>query len=107
MTDTGPVPESNGELVKRLPLAYRQSDFPTTLGLLDPGIRVYPRSEEPGANYVYAGHDGLFEYLGNWLGQWDDYETEVISFQDAEANTVLVEMAERGHRREHHRVAHV
>ncbi len=91
------MPESNVELVKRLLLAFQQSDFPTALGLLDPGVRVYPRSEEPGAKEVYDGHDGLFEYLGNWLGQWDDYETEPISFQEADANRVLVEMAERGH----------
>ena len=73
------------------------SDFPTALALLDPGVRVYPRSEEPGAKEVYAGHEGLFEYLGNWLGQWDDYEVEPTSFQNAPGDRVLVEMAERGH----------
>jgi hypothetical protein len=33
----------------------------------------------------------------NWLGQWDDYETEPVSFQEAGRSKVLVEMAERGH----------
>jgi ketosteroid isomerase-like protein len=97
MADTARMPEQNAELVKRLLLAYQHADFPTALALLDPGVRVYPRSEEPAVNEVYAGHDGLFEYLGNWLGQWDDYETEPISFQDAPGNRVMVVMAERGH----------
>ena len=67
------------------------------LALTDPAVRVYPRSEEPGVKQVYTGHEGMFEYLGNWLSQWDDYETEPTSFQDAPADRVLVEMAERGH----------
>ena len=89
--------ERNIELVRRLLLAYQRADFPTALGILDPGIQVYPRSEEPGANEVYVGHDGVFEYLGNWLGQWDDYETEPITFEDAPGDQVLVVVAERGH----------
>jgi len=97
MADTAPMPEENIELVKRLLLAYRQSDFPATLALLDEKVRVYPRSEEPGVSEVYEGHDGLFEYLGNWLGQWDDYETEPISFRDAPGDQVMVVMTERGH----------
>jgi ketosteroid isomerase-like protein len=91
------MPDSNIDLVKRLLLAYQQGDFPTALGILDPEVRIYPRSEEPGAKEVYTGHDGLLEYLGNWLGQWDDYETEPVSFQEAGRSKVLVEMAERGH----------
>jgi ketosteroid isomerase-like protein len=89
--------EENIELTKRLLLAYRRADFPTALALLDPAVRVYPRPEEPGVNQEYVGHDGLLEYLGNWLGQWDDYEIEPVSFQDAPGDRVLVVMAERGH----------
>jgi ketosteroid isomerase-like protein len=97
MTDTSPVPEGNTDLVKRLLLAYGQSDFPTALAILDDGVRIYPRSEEPGVDEVYTGHEGLFDYMGNWLGQWDDYATEPISFREAPGDRVMVVIAERGH----------
>ena len=91
------MPEENVQLVRRLLLAYQHGDFPTALGLLDAGVRVYPRSEEPGVGEVYTGHDGLFEYLGNWLSQWDDYETEPISFREAPGDRVMAVLGERGH----------
>ena len=97
MADTEPMPQENTALVKRALLAYRQADFPTALAILDPEICIYPRSEEPGVAEVYTGHDGLFEYLGNWLGQWDEYETEPTSYREAPEDRVLVVMAERGH----------
>jgi ketosteroid isomerase-like protein len=87
----------NVDVVKRLVLAYNRADFQTALALIDPDIRVYPRSEEPGVREVYGGHEGAFEYLGNWLGQWDDYETEPLSFREAADDRILVVMAERGH----------
>ena len=85
------------DVVKRLMLAYNRADFQTALSLIDPAVRVYPRSEEPGVNEVYTGHEGTFEYLGNWLGQWDDYESEPLSYREAPDGRILVEMAERGH----------
>jgi len=97
IADTGAVPEGNVDVVKQLMLAYQRADFPTALGILDPEVRVYPRSEEPGVDDVYVGHDGVFQYLGNWLGQWDEYETDPVSFEDAPDDQVLVVMTERGH----------
>ena len=60
------------KLVKRLALAFERGDLQTALESTDPHVRVYPRSEEPGVKQVYEGHDGVFEYLGNWYSQWDD-----------------------------------
>ena len=97
MADTAGVAEENVELVRRLMLAYQQADLQTVLAMVDSACRVYPRSEEPGVKEVYTGHDGLFEYMGNWLGQWDDYEAEPISFEEAAGDRVMVVMAERGH----------
>jgi ketosteroid isomerase-like protein len=91
------VPSENEEIVRRMLLAFNRGDLPTALDLVDPAVRVFPRSEEPGVKEVYTGHDGALEYLGNWYSQWDDYETEPISFQEASGNRVLVVMAERGH----------
>jgi ketosteroid isomerase-like protein len=91
------VSSENEQVVRRLLLAYAGADFPAALSILDPRVRVYPRPEEPGADEFYTGPDGLFEYLGNWLGQWDHYETEPLSFREAPGDRVMVVMAERGH----------
>jgi ketosteroid isomerase-like protein len=91
------MPEAELDVVKRLMLAIRLSDLQSVLGLVDQHVLVYPRSEEPGVKEVYEGHEGAFEYLGNWYSQWDDYETEPRSYQEASGGRVLVVMAERGH----------
>jgi ketosteroid isomerase-like protein len=91
------MPSENAKVIERLLLAFTGGDLPTVLDLVNPAARLYPRSEEPGVKEVYEGHEGLFEYLGNWYSQWDDYEVEPISFRDAPEDRVLVVMAERGH----------
>ena len=85
------------ELVKRLMLAIRRSDLQSVLGLIDPHVLVYPRSEEPGVRDVYEGHEGAFEYLGNWYSQWDEYEAEPRSYREASGGRILVTLAEHGH----------
>jgi ketosteroid isomerase-like protein len=87
----------NAEVVRRTLLAFNRGDLQTALELVDPAIRVYPRPEEPGVKEVYAGHEGMFEYVGNWYGQWDDYAAEPVTFEDVPGDRVLVVMAERGH----------
>jgi ketosteroid isomerase-like protein len=87
----------NLDVVKRELLAYLGGDYEGWLAGIDPGIRVYPRPEEPGADEVYVGHDAMFEYMGNWLGQWDEYSVEPVSYSDAPGGRVLVVMMERGH----------
>jgi ketosteroid isomerase-like protein len=63
--------------------------------IMDEGVRVYPRPEEPGVRAVYEGLEELEEYIVNWLSQWDDYEFEPVEFRDA-GEQVLVVMRERG-----------
>jgi ketosteroid isomerase-like protein len=87
----------NVELVERLLAAFDGGDLETALPLLDPDIRVYPRSEEPGVKNVYEGHEGLFAYIDNWFSQWDEYKVETVSLKGAPGDRVLVVMAERGH----------
>jgi ketosteroid isomerase-like protein len=48
------MPDSNIDLVKRLFLAYQQGDFPTALGLLDPGVAYIRDRRSPGAKEVYT-----------------------------------------------------
>jgi ketosteroid isomerase-like protein len=61
----------------------------------DPDCRVYPRPEEPDAAREYRGLDGLMEYLMNWFGQWDSYESDPLEIIDA-GEHVLVIARERG-----------
>ena len=91
------VASENEQLVRRLILASETSDLQTVLGLVDEKARMYPRSEEPGVKEVYEGHEGMFEYLGNWYSQWDEYKSEAASVEDAPDDQVLVVMRERGH----------
>jgi ketosteroid isomerase-like protein len=62
---------------------------------MDPEVRMYPRSEEPGVRTVYEGWDGVMEYLVNWYSQWEDYVVEPVKFLDA-GDQVLVVLRERG-----------
>ena len=89
----------NTELVRQVLAAATgaSDDFAAGLALIDAEIQVYPRSEEPGVEPVYSGHQEMFEYFGNWFSQWDEYEAKPISFEDAPEDRVLVVMAERGH----------
>jgi ketosteroid isomerase-like protein len=91
------MPEQELEVVKRLLLAVERSDLQSVLGLVDPHVLVFPRSEEPDVKEVYEGHEGAFEYLGNWYSQWDDYESEPRDYREASGGRILVTMAERGH----------
>jgi ketosteroid isomerase-like protein len=61
----------------------------------DPDIRVVPRPAEPDARREYRGLDELMEYLVNWYGQWEEYETEAVSFEDV-GDYVLGVVRERG-----------
>jgi ketosteroid isomerase-like protein len=91
------MPGENSEVVRRALLASQNSDLQALLSLIAEESRVYPRPEEPGVKESYEGHHGLFEYLGNWFSQWDEYETEPASFEDAPDDQVLVVIRERGH----------
>jgi ketosteroid isomerase-like protein len=72
-----------------------QGDGIAWLRAMDPEVRLYPRSEEPGVRAVYEGWDGVMEYMTNWYSQWEDYEVEPVEFIDA-GDEVLVVLRERG-----------
>jgi ketosteroid isomerase-like protein len=75
--------------------AIADGDATAWLRAMDPEVRLYPRSEEPGVRAVYEGWDGVMEYLVNWYSDWEDYESEPVEFQDA-GDQVLVVLRERG-----------
>ena len=60
-----------------------------------PEIRVFPRPAEPDAAAEYRGLEGLMEYVINWFGQWDDYDSELVEVTDA-GEHILAVVRERG-----------
>ena len=83
------------EIVRRAWEASSDGDVGVWFQAADPDIRVYPRPEEPDAADEYRGLDGLMDYLLNWYGQWDVYESEPLEMIDA-GEHVLVIARERG-----------
>ena len=75
--------------------ATAAGDAAAWLRAMDPEVRLYPRSEEPGVRAVYEGWDGVMEYLVNWYSDWEHYETEAVKYLDA-GDQVLVVLRERG-----------
>jgi ketosteroid isomerase-like protein len=87
--------QQNVEIVRRAWEASSDGDVGVWFQAADPDIRVYPRPEEPDAADEYRGLDGLMDYLVNWYGQWDVYESEPLEMIDA-GEHVLVIARERG-----------
>jgi ketosteroid isomerase-like protein len=87
--------QENVQTLRRLFEAASDGDVGVWFQGADPDIRVYPRPDEPDAADEYRGLDGLMEYLMNWYGQWDVYESEPLEMIDA-GEHVLVVARERG-----------
>jgi ketosteroid isomerase-like protein len=87
--------QENVEPVRRLFEAASDGDVGSLFQAADPDCLVYPRLDEPDAAREYRGLDGLMEYLTNWYGQWDEYESEPLEIIDA-GEHVLVIARERG-----------
>jgi ketosteroid isomerase-like protein len=83
------------ETLARLFEASSEGEVSVWFQAADPDIRIYPRPAEPDAADEYRGLDGLMEYLINWFGQWDVYESEPLEIIDA-GKHVLVIARERG-----------
>jgi ketosteroid isomerase-like protein len=83
------------EALRAVANSAAEGDATAWLRAMDPEVRVYPRSEEPGVRSLYEGWDGVMEYMTNWYSQWEDYEVEPVKFLDA-GDQVLVVLRERG-----------
>jgi ketosteroid isomerase-like protein len=88
--------KDNVEVVKLVLAAFSDGDYEAVFALVDPDVRVYPRPDEPGAEPVYRGHEGLVDYTVNWYSQWDDYEFETRTVREAPGDRVLLLLNERG-----------
>jgi ketosteroid isomerase-like protein len=87
--------QENVQTLRRLFEASSGGDVSVWFQAADTDIRVYPRPAEPDAADEYRGLDGLMDYLLNWYGQWDVYESEPLEIIDAGGH-VLVVARERG-----------
>ena len=87
--------QENVELVRAVAEEAAQGDGAAWLRAMDPDVRLYPRSDEPGVASVYEGWQGVMDYMVNWFGQWESYEFEAVECRDA-GDQVLVVMRERG-----------
>jgi len=76
-------------------VASGDGDIGAWFRAVDPDVRVLPRSAEPDAADEYRGLDELMEYLVNWYGQWEEYEVEPVSIEEA-GEHVLAVVRERG-----------
>jgi ketosteroid isomerase-like protein len=91
----GPMSQDDVETLQAVAGEVADGDTAAWFRALDPTIRLYPRSEEPGVRALYEGWDGVMEYMVNWYSQWEEYEVERVEFLDA-AGQVLVVMREVG-----------
>jgi ketosteroid isomerase-like protein len=89
------VSKENVEILRRAWEEVADGDIGIWFRASDPDIRVYPRPDEPDAADEYRGLDGLMEYITNWFGQWESYESEPLEMIDA-GEHVLVIARERG-----------
>ena len=75
--------------------AFLDNDFEAWFATADPGLKLYPRPEEPGVKECYEGWDELFAYLINWFSGWKEYTAEPVRFIDG-GDYVVVELNEVG-----------
>jgi ketosteroid isomerase-like protein len=88
LRDTALVSQENVEIIRRL--FENADDVGAWFQAAAPDIAVYPRPEEPDAASEYHGLDGAMEYLINWFGQWDEYESEPIEILDAGTHVLVI-----------------
>jgi ketosteroid isomerase-like protein len=89
------VTRTDVEIVRSTFEAAADGDVGVWFRACDPDIGVFPRPAEPDAKREYRGLDELMEYLVNWFGQWEEYEFEPVSLDEAGGH-VLAVIRERG-----------
>jgi ketosteroid isomerase-like protein len=87
--------QKNVEIVRKGMGAFLENDFEGFFALADPGIKLYPRPEEPGVKERYEGVEQILDYMVNWYSGWKDYTLEPVRFIDA-GDWVVVELNEVG-----------
>jgi ketosteroid isomerase-like protein len=89
------VSQENVEVVRAAIDAYERDDTDGVLSLCDPEIEITQAADLLGAPQHHHGHAGVLEAIADWVEQWDDYRTEVISMTDL-GDQVMVKLISRG-----------
>jgi ketosteroid isomerase-like protein len=89
------VSQENVEIIRRGSEAVERGDFEEWSAAFDDGVKLYPRTEEPGVEPFYEGMEGIGTYLDNWYSGWKEYTAEPVEFIDA-GDYVVVDMREVG-----------
>jgi ketosteroid isomerase-like protein len=95
------VGSENVEIVRRLYEMFRTRDNEAAFELMDPEIEWDTRGAGiPGADQVYAGHEGVKTYWRAWLEAWDEIDFDVDEPVELEENRVVARITrQRNHGR--------
>jgi ketosteroid isomerase-like protein len=83
--------QENVEIVRRVSDALTAGDLDTVFTLVAPEIEWdFSNAETWFEEPIYRGYDGVFAFLGMWMGEWEDYRFEVEEIIDAGDKTVAI-----------------
>jgi ketosteroid isomerase-like protein len=90
------MPQENVDTVRRLYAAYLSGDARAALAEIHPEVEWDSRHHPDGR--VYRGHDGVREFLRDWLAVWEKTTVEPERFLDAGERVVVLtrEMTQSG-----------
>jgi ketosteroid isomerase-like protein len=76
--------QENVEVVRSIYAGWSTND-PATIGFIDPLIEVYPdpRSDWPGIEATYQGHEGLARYFRSIFDAFSEYRADAEDMLDA------------------------
>jgi ketosteroid isomerase-like protein len=86
--------QANVEMVRAGFDAFIRGDMPAMLDGFSEDVVVSGRPDQPDMR-EYHGHEGLMEWLTDWLDVWEDYSIAIERVRDA-GDAVIVVTRERG-----------
>jgi ketosteroid isomerase-like protein len=86
--------QENVEAVERILAEWAAGDFGAAIGDFDPHIVLVVRPSFP-EHGVFLGPDGIRDYMGGFLAQWERYAIEGKNVQVV-GDTVLADVIQRG-----------
>jgi uncharacterized protein len=82
---------ANVEIVRRVADAFAAGDADTVFDLVSPEIEWgFSHADTWLEEKVYRGYEGIGEFFGKWVGEWEDYRFEVEEVIDAGDKAVAI-----------------
>jgi uncharacterized protein len=83
--------QQNVEIVRRVSDAFAAGDSDTLFALVAPEIEWdFSHVDTWLEEKIYRGYDGIAEFFGKWVREWDDYSFEVEDIIDAGDRVVAI-----------------